>query len=75
MNSQSQISTAQQLANAGGDLPNLESLGVSGNDDEDDIPELEPAEEEGEVDETGVDPKDIELVMTQVCILSDSFRA
>jgi len=66
MNSQSQISTAQQLANAGGDLPNLESLGVSGNDDEDDIPELEPAEEEGEVDETGVDPKDIELVMTQV---------
>jgi len=66
MNSQSQISTAQQLANAGGDMPNLESLGVSGNDDEDDIPELEPAEEEGEVDETGVDPKDIELVMTQV---------
>lgn len=54
-------------------MPNLESLGVSGNDDEDDIPELEPAEEEGEVDETGVDPKDIELVMTQVCTLSDFF--
>jgi len=66
MNSQGPVPTAQQLANAGGDMPNLESLGVSGGDDDDDIPELEPAEEEGEVDESGIDPKDIDLVMTQV---------
>jgi len=30
------------------------------------MPELEAPEEEGEVDETGVDEKDIELVMQQV---------
>jgi len=36
-------------------------------DDDDDIPALEaPVEEEGEVDETGVDAKDIELIMAQV---------
>ena len=35
-------------------------------DDDDDVPELEETEESGEVDETGVDPKDIELVMAQV---------
>ena len=33
---------------------------------EDEIPELEAVEEEGPVDETGVDPKDIELVIQQV---------
>ena len=35
-------------------------------DDDDDIPALEAPIDEGEIDETGVDPKDIELVMTQV---------
>ena len=30
------------------------------------MPELEAAEEEGEVDETGLDPKEIELVIAQV---------
>lgn len=30
------------------------------------MPELETPEEDGEVDETGVDAKDIELVMQQV---------
>ncbi|KDQ16374.1 hypothetical protein BOTBODRAFT_31061 [Botryobasidium botryosum FD-172 SS1] len=36
-------------------------------DDDDDIPALEaPVEEEGEIDETGVDPKDIDLIMAQV---------
>ena len=36
--------------------------------EDDDMPALEAAEEEeeGEVDETGVDPKDIEIVMQQV---------
>lgn len=34
-------------------------------DDDDDVPELEEADD-GPVDETGIDPKDIELVMAQV---------
>ncbi|KAJ3755834.1 NAC domain-containing protein [Lentinula raphanica] len=64
MNAQNQMA-AQQLSGAGGaDIPNLESSGAGGDDDE--IPELEPAEEEGPVDETGIDPKDIDLVMSQV---------
>ena len=46
-----------------GIIPNLESSGAGGDDD---IPELEAVEEEGPVDETGVDPKDIELVIQQV---------
>ncbi|KAG1768374.1 hypothetical protein CY34DRAFT_7600 [Suillus luteus UH-Slu-Lm8-n1] len=70
MNSQAQMSTAQQLASAGGagaGVMNLETSGAGGEgDDDDDIPELEAPEDDGPVDETGVDPKDIELVMTQV---------
>ncbi|KAI0934086.1 hypothetical protein AcW1_005723 [Taiwanofungus camphoratus] len=67
MNSQAQLSAAQQLASgaSAGGVPNLESSGAGGDhDDEDDIPELE-AVEDGPVDETGVEPKDIELVMQQ----------
>ncbi|KII88627.1 hypothetical protein PLICRDRAFT_141044 [Plicaturopsis crispa FD-325 SS-3] len=72
MNSQAQLNAAQQL---GGGIPNLDSGagegGAEDDDDDDDIPDLEApaggeAEDEGEVDETGVDPKDIELVVTQV---------
>ena len=68
MNSQAQLSAAQHLASgAGAGLPNLQSSGVGGgDDDDDDIPELEAVEEDGNVDETGVDPKDIELVIQQV---------
>jgi len=63
MNAASQF---QQLANAGasGAIPNLESSGNDANDDE--VPELEAVEEEGQIDETGIEAKDIELVMTQV---------
>jgi nascent polypeptide-associated complex subunit alpha len=40
---------------------------IKGGDDDDEPPPLEPADEEdGEVDETGVDAKDVELVMAQV---------
>lgn len=65
VNSSAQLSAAQQLAssNAGAGLPDLASSGAGGDDD---IPELEAVEEEGPVDETGVDPKDIELVIQQV---------
>jgi len=71
MNSQAQMSAAQQLAQGGGagGVPGLDNSGPGGegdDDDDDDIPELEAPEEEGPVDETGVDPKDIDLVMAQV---------
>jgi HYPK UBA domain len=59
------MSAAQQLASAGAtagqSLPDAKD-----EDDDDDIPELEAAEDEGPVDETGVDPKDIDLVIQQV---------
>ena len=41
-------------------------LRSSGAADDDDVPELEAVEEEGPVDETGIDPKDIDLVIQQV---------
>jgi NACalpha-BTF3-like transcription factor len=70
MNTQAQLSTAQQLGSGGGapaGLTDLESSGVAAEgEDDDDIPELEAVEEDGPLDETGVDPKDIELVMAQV---------
>ena len=68
MNSQAQLSAAQHLASgAGAGVPNIQSSGVGGgDDDDDDIPELEAVEEDGNIDETGVDPKDIELVIQQV---------
>lgn len=68
MNSQAQLSTAQQLAQGAGAgaVPSLENNNTAeGDDDDDEIPELE-AVDEGPVDETGIDPKDIDLVMQQV---------
>lgn len=66
MNAQAQLS-AQHLAQSGAATTNVKtSSGAAGGDDDDDMPELEAPEEEGEVDETGVDAKDIELVMQQV---------
>ncbi|KAF8894672.1 NAC domain-containing protein [Infundibulicybe gibba] len=67
MNSQAQLSAAQQLASGGGaGATNLEESGVAGDEDDEEIPELEAPEDDGPVDETGVDPKDIDLVMAQV---------
>lgn len=62
------MSAAQQLAQGGGGVTGLENSGAGGedDDDDDDIPDLEAPEEEGPVDETGVDPKDIDLVIAQV---------
>ncbi|KAF7966297.1 hypothetical protein HWV62_39219 [Athelia sp. TMB] len=67
MNSHSQLSAAQQLAQGAG-VTDLEHSGAGGadDDDDDDMPDLEAPEEDGPVDETGVDAKDIDLVMTQV---------
>ncbi|KAI0079902.1 nascent polypeptide-associated complex, alpha subunit [Panus rudis PR-1116 ss-1] len=68
MNSAAGLGAASQLASGGGaNIPNLQSAGAgAGDDDDDDIPELEAVEEEGPVDETGIEPKDIELVVQQV---------
>ena len=66
MNSSAQLNAAQQLASSGANAGGVPNLEASGQNDDDDIPELEAVEEEGPVDETGVDPKDIELVIQQV---------
>ena len=66
MNSQAQLSAAQQLAGGNPGAPTLEQSGADADDDDDDIPDLEAPEDDGPLDETGVDPKDIDLVMQQV---------
>ena len=68
MNSSAQLSAAQHLASSGAGVSALAEKPTGGdNEDDDDLPELEAAaEDEGPVDETGVDPKDIDLVMQQV---------
>jgi len=66
MNSQAQLSAAQQLASGGNAVPSLEQSGADVDDDDDDIPDLEAPEDDGPVDESGVDAKDIDLVMQQV---------
>ncbi|KAF9566238.1 nascent polypeptide-associated complex, alpha subunit, partial [Agrocybe pediades] len=68
MNSQAQLSAAQQLSSGGaGAAQTLEESGAGGQGDNDDeVPELEAPEDDGPVDETGIDPKDIDLVMQQV---------
>jgi len=68
MNAQAQLGAAQQLAASGaGSATTVEDPRAGkGGDNDDDVPELETPEDDGPVDETGVDPKDIELVMKQV---------
>jgi hypothetical protein len=67
MNSQAQLSAAQQLANTGTGAQNLDISGIAdAGDDDDDIPELEAVDDDGPIDESGVDPKDIDLLMAQV---------
>lgn len=77
MNAQGGLAAAQQLASSGaGNVPNLESSGAGDDGDDDDIPELEAVEDEGVVDETGIDAKDIELVVQQVgCSRAKAVRA
>jgi nascent polypeptide-associated complex subunit alpha len=71
MNSQAQLSAQQLAASGGGGATSLEESGAGGDDDDDDdIPDLEAPEEDGPLDETGVDPKDIDLVMAQVRLCS-----
>lgn len=69
MNAQAQLSAAQHLASSAAATTNpatLESSGATA-EGEEDIPELEEAaDDDAPVDESGVDAKDIELVMNQV---------
>ncbi|SRR6266481_3888656 len=68
MNTQGHLSASQQLVGSGaGSATALDTSRTGkGSDNPDDVPELEAPEDDGPVDETGVDPKDIELVMAQV---------
>jgi len=69
MNTQGHLNATQQLAASGaGSTTALEASRVGkDSDNPDDVPELEALEDDdGPVDETGVDPKEIELVMAQV---------
>jgi nascent polypeptide-associated complex subunit alpha len=67
---QNRLGVAQWLSvRWAGSTTTLESSGVGKDDDSDDgdeVPELLAPEDDGPVNETGLDPKDIELVMTQV---------
>jgi len=79
MTSQAQMSAAQQYGGGAGGAPGIENSGVGAeddDDDDDDIPELEAPEDDGSLDETGVEAKDIELVMAQVnCSRAKAVRA
>lgn len=68
MNSQGHLGASQPVM--GGGAGNTTALDPSrtgkGSENPDDVPELEAPEDDDPVDETGVEPKDIELVMAQV---------
>lgn len=68
MNTQGHLGPSQQLAGSGAGSTTALDPSRTGKDSEnpDDVPELEAPEDDDPVDETGVDPKDIELVMAQV---------
>jgi hypothetical protein len=68
MNSQGHLGASQPLAGGGaGSTTALDSSRTGkSSENPDDVPELEAPEDDDPVDETGVDPKDIELVMAQV---------
>jgi len=67
MNSQG-LSASQQVGASGAGNPSaFDAARVGkGSENPDDVPELEAVEDDGPIDETGVDPKEIELVMAQV---------
>jgi NACalpha-BTF3-like transcription factor len=76
MNSHAQLSAAQQLASSTANPASLEATTASAGADEDEVPELKEVEDDGPVDETGIDPKDIDLVMQQVnCSRAKAVRA
>lgn len=76
MNSHAQLSAAQQLASSTASAAALDAAAAGASGDDDEPPELKEPEDDGPVDETGVDPKDIDLVMQQVnCSRAKAVRA
>lgn len=75
--SNSQAGLAQQFSSGGGSvIPNLTDAGASAEEDDDDIPELEAPDDDANLDETGIDPTDVERVMQQVnCSRPKAVRA
>lgn len=75
-NSQAGLSAAQQFSGGGNVIPNLADTGASAEEDDDDLPELEAPDDDVDIDETGIDPTDIERVMQQVsCSRAKAVRA
>lgn len=70
INTQNRLGIAQWLSvRWEGSTTTLEPSGVGKDDDSDDgdeVPELLAPEDDDPVNETGLDPKDIELILTQV---------
>mmetsp|Transcript_134866 Transcript_134866/g.234450 ORF Transcript_134866/g.234450 Transcript_134866/m.234450 type:complete len:134 (-) Transcript_134866:108-509(-) len=59
LSAQAQASAAQQFTNAADSAAEAPKV-------EEDAPKIEEVEDDAEVDESGIEPKDIELVMSQV---------
>jgi len=73
--SQAGLSAAQQFA-GGNVIPNLADTGAGAEEDDDDIPELEAPDNDVDIDETGIDPTDIDRVVQQVgCTRAKAARA
>lgn len=76
MNSHAQLSAAQQLASNAANTATLDAATAGADADDEEVPELKEPEDDGPVDETGVDAKDIDLVMQQVnCSRAKAVRA
>ncbi|KAJ7063178.1 nascent polypeptide-associated complex, alpha subunit [Mycena amicta] len=81
MSSQAGLGAGQQqynaAGNAAGNLAGIQQAPADDDDDDDDdVPELEAVDDDGTLDETGVEAKDIELVMAQVnCSRAKAVRA
>ncbi len=76
MNSHAQLSAAQQLASSAANPAALEAATAAATAGDEEIPELKEPEDDGPVDETGVDAKDIDLVVQQVgCSRAKAVRA
>lgn len=69
MNSQAQLSAAQTLASTAASASLGKATAPRGNDDEANAGLEAVEDDDTPVDETGVDPKDIDLVINQVSSL------
>mmetsp|Transcript_104946 Transcript_104946/g.254713 ORF Transcript_104946/g.254713 Transcript_104946/m.254713 type:complete len:196 (+) Transcript_104946:36-623(+) len=71
LSAQAQANAAQQFTQQGSEPLDLAAALAEG-----EAPKVEEVDEEGEVDESGIEPKDIELVMSQVqCTKANAVKA